>query len=1128
MLETQVREFFKKLDDLKRELTFFNFLEGLVKTFLSVMIALFFISLLEFFYSFKKDIRLILFLLLVLFAFASSFYFIMKPILFLLLKNKKEIYVYLGKSIGNYYSEIQDKVVNTLQLINFSHEKTYYSKELTNAAIIQNLNFFEKFNFRQIIRKENLLKYSGYLLASLVIFTILGFAFPDLPYSSYRILHFTKEFQKPAEFYIVIEPGNSRITKGENYTCLIKTIGKHVKSMNLFYSFEGMEIFDKVNLEPDSSGDFKYSFIAPQKSFRFFAESNNVKSDIYKVEVVNYPVIKEFKIKVVPPAYTKLPVQIYEDDGNVNTLTGSILEFQIKASKELNDARVIFDSVTHVNMKVNRTEAEVKFKATKSTDYNISIVDKEGYSNLNPVIYRINLNEDLSPTISLISPTETVNLTDNMRLPLIFRIRDDFGFSKLTLNYRLSYSRYELPKENYSKVEIPFSNSLDTVITYIWNLSNLNLVTDDVVSYYIEVFDNDIVNGPKSARTPLMQVRVPSLEEILAEGDKKFEETISDAKSVQKEIQELKQKLEELDKEIKTPKDLKQQEKLSWEEQKKVEDILKKHEEVMQRMENLQEQLNQLQNKLNENKTLSRETLQKFMELQELLNQLDSNELKEAIQRLNEALKSLSRQLLQEALKNFQFNEENFRMSIERTIELLKRIQIEQKMDEAFKRLEQMNQKLDNLMEQLNNTNPNDQNKLNELSKEQDQLTKDIEKLEKNLQELSEKMDQFADEMPAEELKILTEEFMSDNPQQCSRKSSEQMKKGDIKGAKENQKNLKSSFNRLQEGLNQLKQEMMKNQMMQTLVQLNRITSDLITLSKQQELLKNNTQSIEPSSPRVNEITRKQAEMMENLKRVIDRMIELSNKSFAITPEMGRAVGKAMINMNNSIDNLLNRNLSLSVQSQRDAMGNLNEAADLIQEMIQNLMQGGQGGGMMSFMQRLQQMAQQQMNLNNLTQMLGQGQMTMEQLAQLQRLAAEQEMIRKSLEELNRELRESGQSSRLLGDLEDVAKKMEEIVQELKQNNVNDELIQKQERILTRLLDATRSMNERDYEKRRESRPGEQITGKPPADLKLNQNDLLSRIRQDLLKALEEGYARDYEILIRKYFEAIQKQNLVK
>ncbi|MEJ5304880.1 MAG: DUF4175 family protein [Ignavibacteria bacterium] len=1126
MSEKKIQNFFKRLDNIARQLTFINLLEGFIKALLIFTFVFFVFSLLEFLFSFDKPIRFLIFISILLTLSALIFFFLIYPLIKFKRASKEKIYLSIGKLIGEYFKEIKDKLVNVLQLIFNINKDNYYSKELTFAAIEQNLNYFENFKLEEIIRKENLNKYLKIFVFTFAAFIIFGFAFPDLPFASYRIINFNKDFVKPPDFYIVIEPGNAKITKGDNYFCRIKTIGKEIDKLDLFYSFEGMEIFERISLEADSSGEFKYKFVSPPRTFRIYAQARNVKSSLYTIEVVNYPIIKELQIKVIPPAYTKIPIQLLEDDGNINTIKGSTVEFVIKSSKDLNQARILFDDSSSIKLNVNGHQASARFKLMKSGTYKILILDAEGYPNLNPVEYQINLNEDLSPSISLLSPTETVNLTDNMRVPLIFRIKDDFGFSKLTLNYKLSYSRFEPPKEKYTKVDLPFGNSLDTVLTYVWNLTNLNLVTEDVVTYYLEVYDNDFISGPKSAQTPLMQVRLPSLEEILAEGNKQFENTIEEAHSIQKEVEELKQKLEELDKEIKTPKDLKQQDKLSWEEQKKAEDIIKKHEEVLQKIDELQQKLNDLQNKLNENKTLSKETLQKFMELQELLNQLDSKELKEAIQRLNEALKSLNRQMMQEALKNFKFNEENFRASLERTIELLKRIQIEQKMDEALKRLDQMNQKLEDLMNELNNTNPNDQQKLNELSKQQDQLTKDIENLEKNLDELSDKMEQFPDEMPSEEMKKLADEFASQNPQQCSRRSSEQMKKGDVKSSKENQKSLKSSFGKLQEGLNQLKQEMMRNQMMQTMIQLQRLTTDLITLSKQQENLKNRTSNIDPSSQQVNEVTRKQAELMENLRKLIDRMIELSNKSFAVTPEMGRAVGKAMMRMNESIENLLNRNLSSSSQSQKEAMGNLNEAADLIQNMLQNMMQGGQGGGMMSFMQKLQQMAQQQMNLNNLTQMLGQGQLSMEQLAQMQRLAAEQEMIRKSLEELNREMKESGQSSRLLGDLEDVAKKMEEVVRELKQNNVSEDLIQKQEKILTRLLDAQRSMNERDYEKRRESRPGEQLTTKPPDELKLNQDDMLSRIRQDLLKALEEGYAKDYEVLIRKYFEALQKQRL--
>lgn len=1126
MSDLKVKEFLNKLDDFIKRLIALKIFEGIIYSTLITLAVLFFLSLFEAIFSFDKSVRFVLFIFLLVSLISSFIYFLLIPLIKVYKQSKFERYLNIGRLIGQNIQAVKDKIVNALQLLFDDKLQSFYSRDLISAAVIQNIEESERYNFNSILNYQHLKKYGTLLIFVLIFFTITGFAFKDLPFAAYKILRFDSEFQKPPEFYIVVEPGNARIAKGENYQCTIKTIGKEIDELKIFYQYEGMEIFEEVNLAADSIGEFKYKFVSPPNKFQFFAQAENVKSEIYTVEVVSYPTIKELSLKILPPAYTNLPVQILEDDGNISALKGSNLEIQIRSSKELNSAFLLFDDSSKIFLDVNGLTAQKKFRLSRSGAYKIIVFDNDNLTNLNPVEYQINLSEDQIPSINLISPTETVNLNDNMRLPLVFRIKDDFGFSKLILNYRLSYSRYEPPREKYSQILIPVSKSIDTVISYIWNLSPLNLVTEDVVSYYLEVFDNDYLYGPKSAQTPLMQVRLPSLEEILSEGNQKFEKTIEEAKSVQTSIEELKKKIEELDREIKTPKDLKQQDKLSWEEQKKAEEIIKHKEDILQKVDELQQQLNDLKNKLNENKTLSKETLQKFLELQELLNQLDSQELKDAIQRLNEALKNLNRQMLQEALKNFQFNEENFRASLERTIELLKRIQIEQKMDEALKRLEQMNQKLDGLMNQLDRINPIDQNELNELSKQQDQLTKDIENLQKNLEDLKEKMEQFPNEMPVDKMENLMEEFNSDNPQMCSERSSEQMKKGDVKSSKENQRSLKSSFSKLQEGLNQLKQEMMRNQMMQTMVQLQRISSDLITLSKNQEAIKNKTFSIDPSSQQVNEITRKQSELMANLKSLIDRMIELSNKSFAITPEMGRAVGKAMINMNSSIENLLNRNLSTAQQSQKNAMGNLNEATDLIQNMLMNMMQGGQGGGMMSFMQRLQQMAQQQMNLNNLTQMLGQGNLSMEQLAQLQRLAAEQEMIRKSLEELNREMRESGQSSRLLGDLEDLERKMEEVIRELKQNNLTDDLIQKQEKILTRLLDAQRSLNERDYEQRRESRPGEQITGKPPADLKFDQDDLQARIRQDLLKALEEGYAKDYEILIRKYFEALLQQKL--
>ena len=195
------------------------------------------------------------------------------------------------------------------------------------------------------------------------------------------------------------------------------------------------------------------------------------------------------------------------------------------------------------------------------------------------------------------------------------------------------------------------------------------------------------------------------------------------------------------------------------------------------------------------------------------------------------------------------------------------------------------------------------------------------------------------------------------------------------------------------------------------------------------------------------------------------------------------------------------------------------------------MMQGGGGsGGMMSLMQQLQQMSGQQMKLNNLTQMLKQmqqGQLSPQQQAEMQRLSQQQELIRKSLAQLNEEAKISGESKKIPADLESIMNEMYEVLTDMKTEKLDDDLIQKQEHILSKLLDAQRSINERDFEKERKSRSGENVVLKSPSDVNLNSEEGQEKLKDELNKAVQEGYAKDFEELIIKYYNAIQKEKAV-
>ena len=124
---------------------------------------------------------------------------------------------------------------------------------------------------------------------------------------------------------------------------------------------------------------------------------------------------------------------------------------------------------------------------------------------------------------------------------------------------------------------------------------------------------------------------------------------------------------------------------------------------------------------------------------------------------------------------------------------------------------------------------------------------------------------------------------------------------------------------------------------------------------------------------------------------------------------------------------------------------------------------------------------------------------------------------------MNKESKESGQSKKMPANLEKILEDMKEVVTDMKTQKLGDELIQKQERILSKLLDAQKSINERDFEKERESLAGKNFRRESPAPLLLNSEEGKDKLRDELLKAIREGYLKDYEDLIRKYYEALQK-----
>lgn len=1033
----------------------------------------------------------------------------------------------LAKKVGNRFPSIKDRLLNLLQLHREkAGGKTLYSPDLIDAAFLDLRDEVSRLDFRLAIgfeRAKRMGKLTA-LFAGGALLLFLAFPTPLLDAAD-RLVHFRQEFVVPPSLRFVIEPGNAEVVRGENVRLSITVEGNPVDNISLLIRQEGEVRYDRTVLKKNMSGEFSHEIPSIKQSIEYYAEAQNVTSDRYRITVVDRPVVKNLRLRLTFPSYTRIPPRELEDNiGDVTALVGTRVDMELRANKELAEARLVFGDRTEMPMKIAGSRATAHLVLSKDQSYQILLLDQKGISNSDPIEYQLKAIRDEDPRISIVLPGRDIDLADEKRLPLLLKLHDDFGFTRLRLGYRLVHSRYEQPADDYTFVDLPLENPhltagtyIDLDVPYLWDLTKLNLVTEDVVSYFAEVYDNDVVSGPKVARSPTYSIRVPSLDEIFADVERTQTEAFEELRSSSESAKKLKQQLDQISQDLK-----KSREQLNWEKQKQTEELVKKYEELQKNLEEISHKLDAVIEQMEKNKLLSPETLEKYLELQELFNQINSPELRETMKKLQEALRNLHPDQLREALEKFTFNEETFRQSLERTLSILKRIQIEQKLDEVLRRAAELLQKQQAINRETQQTTPGDRAKRDELAQRQRDAREDLASLVKELGGLEKRMQEFPAEMPLEEMQKLMEELLRQRLGQKMEQSAHELQYGELGQSQSQQQELASSLEQLLKQLRHAQQSMQQRQQQQITRDLKKMMQNLLELSKQQEELKRESQALEPNSPRFRELAREQMKLMNNLMNLLDEAIKLSRRTLAVTPGMGKAMGKALSEMNEAMRGIESRNSTQASQHQTQAMGSLNEAAMETLSSLESIMQGG--GGLQLLLQQLGQIISQQRGINAATQQLGDlNALSLEQQAEMARLAAQQAAVRKSLEQLNEEARRSAERERILGDLGKISEEMKEVVRDLEQQNVSPETIRRQERILSRLLDAERSMRERDFERRRRAEPGKDFVRKSPGELDLTTQEGKNRLMQDLLKALEEGYTKDYEELIRKYFEALQR-----
>ncbi|MEO5675398.1 MAG: hypothetical protein ABIQ74_12205, partial [Chitinophagales bacterium] len=710
---------------------------------------------------------------------------------------------------------------------------------------------------------------------------------------------------------------------------------------------------------------------------------------------------------------------------------------------------------------------------------------------------------------------------------------DDYGLKNLYLKFRVDKAGEENSlNQKYEILPVNFTSGKYSQFSHYWDLTSIDLKPGDNITYFFEAWDNDGVNGSKFTRSKVMMFVKPTEQEMEQQTDEESEKIKNNLESSMKEAGELRNEFEKIQNELLNKKNP------SWEDKKKIEDLLKRQQELNKSIEDTKKSFNQNLDNQNDFKPFDQDTKNKADELQKLMNETLTPEMKAMMQKLQDLLEELNKDKTLDQLQNQKLNNEQLQKELDRMLSLFKQLEFEKKMNDTKSKLDSLAQKQNDLSGKTNdddkNSKPNKEDKQakqDSLSKEQSMLQEEFKDVEKNL----DKLDSLNKELdhPVEMPQTNEEQEQVEQEQDNSQQNLD--KKNNSK-ASENQKKAAEKMQQMAKKMESAMESMQEQQAEMDMQAVRQILENLIKISFDQEDLVNRTKNVNIYNPHYLTIMKNEKDIQDDLQMVEDSIQELSKRVVQIKSFVDQQITDINKNMEQALKNLEQRQTGPASSNQQYIMTAVNNLALMFNEVMEQLQQ--QMGQKMPGDQMCQKpggkkpspssMSQMQKQLNDKIQQFGKqlkdgktpmdkqgGKQMSQQIAQM---AQQQAQIREALRKMNQELNKDGKNS--MGNLDQLQKQMEKTETELLNKQITAEMQKRQQEIMTRLLEAENAERQRERDKKRESNTGKDLVKKLPPEieeyLKKKQAEM------ELYKTVPPDLKPFYRNLVEDYYKMLQ------
>ena len=1020
--------------------------------------------------------------------------------------------------IGSFFPEISDRLKNTLQLQD-ALDANDGNIELLRASVAQRSDSMNVISFTQAVDFRENKKYLKYLVPVFLLFMgVYLFAPSWVLVGSERVLNYTSEYKQQAPFSFHLRSANIPIEEGQDYKVVIELKGSEFPEQVYLINENG-----KFLLEKSAKNQFVGWMRKVKNTTNFYVQGNEYSSPKYTLKVIGKAVIGKLEARLVYPKYLGKTNEIVKNAGDLTVPEGTTIEWLIE-TKNTKHVDFIFNNVSQRFMgqkvKIQKTIKEASKGKIQFNNFFTNKIDSS--------TFLVSVSKDAFPSI------QVEEFTDSIKEGIRYfsgQVADDYGLVSLNFVYTV-ISATGKTKSNSIKVKSMNGTQLDFDFAVDFRRENVQL--KDRIEYYFIVGDNDGVNGSKYTKSQTYTYELPTLEELndnreadQAEMQKKMSDIIN-------QTQDFQNKVEKLKKEIMNSKST------DWDKLNKVEELKKEQQNLQESLEQLKEKMDQSIEEKNQLSEMDKELLEKQEMIEKLLEEVMDDELKKLLEDLMKMMEQNNKQELKKEMDKIDQSAEDMKKQLDRSLEMLKKLQVNEKIDDIEKELKELAKE----QEQLKKDIESDKLTQEEQIKKQEELNKKFEELKKELAELKKLNEKLEKPMELGDTEKSEEKISND-----MKESKDGLENGKEKKAGENQKSAADEMKKLAEQLDKQQQEANKQQQEEDIDLLRNILESLITLSFNQEETMNKFSKVNDTDPAYKKYGRQQRNIIDDTKIIKDSLLALAKRQPKIATFIDTELAAIDKNHELSVDDIdehrrreLNQHQQLVMTSYNNLALLLNESLQSMQKEMQSMMDGsgqcnnpGKKGrpksGQNMSSQDMKQMLKKQLEQMQKGQNEGgkkpgekgkggsdgkQGEGELNGLGnkEISKMAAEQNAIRQRLEQLKKQLNKEGKGEG--NQLDPLIKELEKQEKELVNKRFSNDLINRQKQIMTRLLESEKALMDRGFEEKRESKTGkDDFSGNK---IRFDEYNKQKMKQTEILRSADPLYRKYYKDKANQYF----------